>query len=184
LTYEELLGSTRAISFFRVPKINNPAIASLEFHKNYLKRILRITIHEREPYGIWCANACFWFDKEGIIFKEAASVKGALVRRISDNTQRDLSLGMRVLPPEQFKYILAAFDFLARVGLTPDELVISDFNKEEFYVDLLDGPRIFFSLRNNPSFAYEPLLALKTELIKLEYIDLRVPQRIFLKHRK
>lgn len=191
LSDADILGSERPISFFSSVRISHPAIAAATVSRDYFNRVLRIEISERERYGVWCAEprpegraaSCFWFDREGVLFSVAPRAEGSLVRRISDHTGRELLLGLPALEAERMGRILAAFELLARAGFHAEEMVIADLGKEETYADLLSGPRVIFSLRSDPTFAYEPLLSLKPELSKLEYIDLRVPQRIFLKYK-
>ncbi|MBI2037025.1 MAG: hypothetical protein HYT14_01535, partial [Candidatus Liptonbacteria bacterium] len=76
------------ISFFSSVRVSHPAIAGAAIHRDYFNRILRIEITERERYGVWCADACFWFDREGLLFSPAPRAEGALVRRVRDTTGR------------------------------------------------------------------------------------------------
>jgi len=183
LSQGELLGGAGPISFFSSVRISHPAVAGIVLHRDYFRRVLRIEVKERERFGIWCVASCFWFDKEGALFAEAPRAEGALVRRVSDRTGRELSLGGRALPPERLVQLLRAFELLTRAGLSAGEATIEDLSREEVYVELLEGPRVIFSLRSDPTFAYEPLLNLKDELPRIAYIDLRVDQRIFLKYK-
>lgn len=179
----ELLDSEGPISFFASVHVAHPAVAGVELRKDYVRRILIVIVRERERYGVWCAVSCFWFDREGVLFAIAPRAEGALVRRVSDGTGRELRLGSLALAPERLQMVLSAFELLERTGLSAEGLFIAELEKEEAYADLLAGPRVIFSLRSDPMFAYEPLLSLKPELSKLAYIDLRVGQRIFLKYR-
>lgn len=189
LTREELLGSEGPISFFTAVRIAHPAVLKATIHRDYLNRVLRIEITERERFGVWCSDAsalssaCFWFDRDGALFAPAPRAEGTLVRLVNDRTGRVFSPGARALAPTQFAHLLRAFELLEQVGLNRERVVIEDLENEEAYADLVYGPRVFFSLRNDPIFAYEPLLSLQKELHKLEYVDLRVDQRIFLKYR-
>ncbi|OGY96504.1 MAG: hypothetical protein A2128_00670 [Candidatus Liptonbacteria bacterium GWC1_60_9] len=188
LSREELLGGlpgqgTGPVSFFSPVRVSHPAIAGAAIHRDYFNRILRIDITERERYGVWCADACFWFDREGMLFSPAPRAEGALVRRVRDTTGRSLALGGQALPGDQLRSLVIAFDMLERARLTVEEVVLEDLSRAEATAQLLLGPRVLFSLRNDPAFAYEPLLNLAGELEKLAYIDLRTDQRIFLKYR-
>jgi cell division septal protein FtsQ len=64
-----------------------PEISRLEIEKIVLKKIIKITLTEREELGIVCKAGekdkeeiiknCFYIDKEGVIFKNAPQTSGS-----------------------------------------------------------------------------------------------------------
>jgi len=99
---------------------NYPQIAELKIEKNYFGREIKISVLERERFGIWCfysqINAddkqidadnisenlrsnlresafCGWFDKKGVIFSEALMAEGQLINKVDDFSSRSF-------PPE------------------------------------------------------------------------------------
>ena len=76
-----------------------PGVKSVAIEKDYENRKIVVRISEREPYGIWCdvesglspeSGECRWFDKDGVVFKEALFAKGAMITAVSDYSENDI----------------------------------------------------------------------------------------------
>ncbi|MEK9171062.1 MAG: hypothetical protein AAB789_01990, partial [Patescibacteria group bacterium] len=89
-----------------------PAITNISIKKELFHSLI-INFEKRIQIGIWCrpagdrpqADNCYYFDKEGIIFKEAPQTEGALILKIEDFEKKKVSSGDKVLSNEQLTFI-------------------------------------------------------------------------------
>lgn len=159
---------------------NEPQIAELTIKKDYFKRLIKTEVKEREKFGIWCANNCFWFDKKGVVFLESPSTEGSLINKIDDFSDRSLNLGDKILEEKFLLNLIKIFEILEKSGLKIKSLKLEDIALQEIITD--SSPKIYFSLRLEPGFALAALQSLKNiGLEKMEYIDLRVENRAYYK---
>lgn len=161
----------------------NSEISNLTIEKDYWHREIKITVSEREKFGIWCetpVNNCYWFDKNGVLFNGAPSAEGNLINKIDDFSNRPLKIGDSVLGEKLVSNLIKIFDVLEKADLGIKSLKME---KPEFQeISTESSPVIYFSLRNDPSFGLAAIESLKsTGLNKLEYIDLRVGNRAYYK---
>jgi len=166
------------------PNITDISIKKEPFHG------LIVNFEKRIQIGIWCNNAnCYYFDKEGIVFKEAPQTEGALILKIEDFEKKGVSLGDQVLNYNQLKFI-AEFNNkitennqfkIIKFKITPS----ANFNLEA----ITDrGWSIYLDQNQDPVLEANNLFTILNEVIKnkasnLEYIDLRIPSRVFYKMR-
>jgi len=187
---------------FKDVYLKGPEFASLVISSDLQKKEVIISVEEKEPYGVWClqtqtnadntqtnadsprelAAPCWWFDKEGVVFETAPYSEGALIYRVSDSSDAPLVLGSRVLEEKYFKYLRSIFESMKSLEVSVGSF---DFERklQEITVYLPDGTRILFSLRFDPQSNINALRMLKEKegLENIEYIDLRVENRIYLK---
>lgn len=168
-----------------------PKIGDLEIKKNLIKRIVKLIVKERGRLGITCQvkeeiENCFYVDKQGVIFEQAPQTSGSLILLIKDYSQREYEIGKKIFEQEIVDFISQA-----REGLSSEiGLMISDFNILSFPAKDLkaitgEGWYIIFDLEGDIK---SQLLALKAALIEkikdresLEYVDLRIENRIYYK---
>lgn len=164
-----------------------PAISEAKITRDYFEKKITITVKERERFGVWCrANECFWFDRDGVIFDNAPSAQSSLLPTIHDYSKTDIPLGSRVFSDSKhIENILAAFEIVNAIGIGIEELNLSRPELREFYVKTYDGAELRFSLDLDPRPFASALYKLKVDpgLKKLEYIDMRVENRIYYKPR-
>ncbi|MEK7657855.1 MAG: hypothetical protein AAB366_01525 [Patescibacteria group bacterium] len=159
---------------------NEPQIAELTIKKDYFKRLIKIEVKEREKFGIWCANNCFWFDKKGVVFLESPSTEGSLINKIDDFSDRSFNLGDKILEEKFLSNLIKIFEILEKSGLKIKSLKLEDIALQEIITD--SSPKIYFSLRIEPNFALAALQSLENiGFEKMEYIDLRVENRAYYK---
>lgn len=190
---------------------SQPVFSALEINKDYFKKEIFIKFKKREKFGIWCLNTqisadntqintdnpqksasnphtsafeCWWFDKDGIIFEKSPQTEGEMIYKINDYSGRQLNLTDKAINDELFKNLLKIFDVLKKADLNVKTLYIEDLALEETEVrppaDSI--PKIYFSLRFDPSFALPAIESLKkTGLEKIQYIDFRVENRVYYK---
>lgn len=187
------------------------SISKVIIKKDYFKRTLEIDYEKRDRYGVWClmsnsggamADAsstvdttsssivlatdnerCFWFDESGIIFSSAPHIEGNLVYRVDDYTNRSLVFGDVVLGSRLLPNLFKIFNFLDQFNFNERSLRLDDLALQEIKTNQITSstPGIYFSLRFDPAFALEPLQSIKSTLNGIQYIDLRVENRIYYK---
>ena len=162
-----------------------PAITDITIKKE-LFHALKIDFIKRVQIGIWCNNAnCYYFDKEGIIFKDAPQTEGALILKIKDFSPKEVLSGNRALNYEQLKFII---DFNNKIG-EKNQLKIIEFKiKPEPNIDLeaiTNGDwLIYLDSAQDPSVLVNNLMIVLNESIKnkikdLKYVDLRIPKHVY-----
>ena len=162
----------------------NILIAEVSSSINYFQRSLRVNIQERKGEVVWCQlnyHHCFWVDKTGVVFREAPFTEGSLFVRVDDSTDRTLVIGSLILEKEQVENFFAIKNLLSDLDVSLYNFNFSKPENQEIEAILSDGPKFYFSLRFKPNEFLRPLLELKKDFSKIDYIDLRVENRIYYK---
>ncbi len=171
-----------------------PAITGINVEKELFNG-LTIKFEKRIPVGIWChpmgdhpeGDDCYYFDKEGTIFKEAPITEGGLILKIQDSEKKEISLGDRAMNAEQLKFITDFNNnFIENSRIKIMEFKIGPSADFDLTAVTADGWLIYLDQKQNPALAANNLFTILNEVIKnkfsdLEYIDLRTPSRIFYK---
>jgi len=164
-----------------------PRIDSVEVKKEFPHR-LKINITERQSAGIWCFvadNRCFYFDKEGIAYAEAAHSSGFLILNVADYRGPAVALGSRVDSQEWIKNIITARELLLKTGISAAEFAIPSGSFDEFDAKTAEGWKIFFSNSTDITKQISSLAVLLRDKLPaekrkgLEYFDLRIQDRIY-----
>ena len=171
-----------------------PVITDISVEKK-LFNSLTVNFEKRIPIGLWCRPAggqpqvddCYYFDKEGIVFKEAPVTEGGLILKIQDSEKKEVSLGDRAINAEQLKFIM---DFNNEL-IDNSQIKVTEFKigpSADFDLTAVTalGWLIYLDQKQNPASVANNLFTILSEVIKnkiynLEYIDLRTPSRIFYK---
>lgn len=159
-------------------------ISQISSSVNLLRRTLEITIQERKGEVVWCQKSsgdCFWIDKSGIAFQKAPFAEGSMFIRVDDLTDRALAIGKAVLEKDLIENFFAVKNFLSNLDIGYYSFNFSKPENQEIEAALADGPKIYFGLRFKPDEFLKPLLELKNNFSKIQYIDLRVKNRIYYK---
>lgn len=163
-----------------------PAITGINVGKELFNG-LTVKFEKRIPIGIWCHSDCYYFDKEGIIFKEAPLTEGGLILKIEDSGNKEISLGEKAISADLLKFMM---DFSNEL-INNSQIKITEFkigSSADFDLKAVtaDGWLIYLDQNQTPASAASNLFTILNEVIKnkisnLEYIDLRIPTRIFYK---
>lgn len=166
------------------PKIETMAIKRIFFHG------LELTIKERKPVGIWCLNNrgdCYYFDQSGIAFQKVPKTSGFLFLTVDDLRNRTVQLGQPIETDEWVNPIVIAKDMLWKNNFQVDKFTIPDGSFGEFQTITPAGWKIFFSTKSNIKIQIEAMAGFieqkvtPDKLSKLEYIDLRINDKIYFK---
>lgn len=170
-----------------------PAITDISVKKK-LFNTLTVNFKKRVQIGIWChptggqpqADNCYYFDKEGIVFSQAPETEGGLILKITDLSKNDIPLGDKVLGDNRIYFIINFIDIVGKI----DKFKILEFkikpsSSVDFEAVTDTGWLIYLDDTQDPKVAVNNLLTVLDEAVKntgnLEYIDLRIPSRIFYK---
>jgi len=178
---------------------NFPLIKETSISVDLFARTVDISTIVRQKFGLWCYKnnfladtsasstdnsaqaSCFWFDRDGVAFVEGPDTEGQLIYKVVDIYNNPVQLGQKLLDQDSIDNITAMFNFLENSSLGYKTIYLSEPKLEEAHTDLSVAPVVYFSLRNNPSYALKAFLDSKSKMVKTGYIDLRVPDRIYYK---
>ncbi len=164
-----------------------PKLESLTVTKKNLHQ-LDISYTDRKPLGIWCIekdNKCFYFDKEGIAYAEAAQSSGFIYTMIRDQRDRTIDLGQNISDKTLIQKILDIKGNLQSIDLSIAEFIIPADSFEEISAKTTAGWKILFSTAiDNQKQILALQMLFKNKLssqdrIGLHYIDLRIQDRIY-----
>ncbi len=172
-----------------------PRIDSAEIRKEFPHE-LKITVSERQSAGIWCFIAsnkpfgdaqgkCFYFDKNGVAYAEAALSSGFLILNVADYRGQAVALGSRVSSEEWTKNIITVRELLLKIGVSIAEISIPSGSFDEFDAKTAGGWKILFSNSTDIAKQIASLGILFRDKLpaasraSLQYIDLRIQDRIY-----
>ena len=165
--------------------------------KKEFPNTINIKIEERKNIGVWCQieldeiatstekmiekkiNECFYFDSDGIIFREASLIKGGLVLNVY-GTEKLIKIRDEIMSPELVEFILFIREKL------PEIIDFEIVSFENLVATTNRGYQIYF----NPTYSARSQLEalrisiqkeIKQELDSLEYIDLKIEGRVYYK---
>ena len=179
--------SARELSLFlasQLPKVESLAVVKLTSHE------VGISVTERKPEGIWClvkTDRCFFFDGAGIAYEEAGLSEGFILTSVADGRLREIQLGSPVAPEEWFRSIATARDLLQKGGLEIKGVIIPENSFDEFSILVVPNWRVLLNIATDiPKQINSMFNVLKNKItssqrVGLEYIDLRIQDRIYYK---
>lgn len=134
-------------------------------------------------------DSCFYSSPDGFLFGSAPKESGSFFLRIKDNRKENYEIGDHFIPPSELDRIRIISEKIISVtheGI--DEISIS--KDEIFYYEASndDGWKIIFDSRTRPERASENFelayrKTLNEDLSKVDYIDLRLENRVFYKEK-
>jgi len=164
-------------------------VSDIDIYKSLLNRKIEIKIIERRGEGILCLeknNKCFYFDKEGKLFKESLGFDLPLI--VEDGRNKNFDLGSKFDDREILTKIIKTRNILGQLELTDlDEFYIPSGSFSDFWVKTNEGWYIYLNKEADLVNQLIGLRKLLDEKItqegrkKLEYIDLRVNNRVYYK---
>lgn len=174
------------------PRIND---ISLELDP-FKERALYIALSERREVGVWCRRVgennedeCYFIDNKGYVFAQAPVYSGGAVFVYRGGIQ-DEPLGNHFLDPESFTKLHAFIHAIQKSSklsvLEPIELEQVTDNK--YQIHLQSGAYIFINEQQELEQIYDTLVTVvdKEDIVisDIEYIDLRIEDKVFYKHKE
>ncbi len=168
-----------------------PRVRSISVDRSYINRTVQINVDERAPFGIWCSGekeACFWFDREGVLLDSAPAAAGNLIPVVHDYSEKYLRSQTKVLDTSAVENLATIFDVLSATNLNVREVRLEDRSLQELTVVLQSGPVLYFSLRFPAAETASVITSLKKNgggknpyFSELQSIDFRVEHRAYYK---
>ncbi len=171
-----------------------PSITDISIEKKLFHTVI-VGFSKRIQIGIWCPegaplgqNNCFYFDKDGVIFSQAPQTVGSLILKIKDYSKNDIPLGSKVLSGNQINFIIVFMSKIAENNkIKILEFKIKPNSSVELEAITNNNWSIYLDDKQDPAVAVKNLLSILEEAVKntghLEYVDLRIPSRVFYKLR-
>jgi len=167
------------------PDLSRTAFAEAIIKRDWLRQSIVINIQERKQLAIWCDknDNCYWMDKEGLLFENAPRTEGSLILTVSDISDNAAIKNTKVVEERFASNLAVILDGLKKLRVSIKKIT---FNRElqEIHAETYSGPNLLFSIRLDPTFNLESLQSLQEKLNfkDINYIDLRVENRIFYKN--
>jgi len=168
-------------------------IRSVEVKKTFPDRI-DVKIEERKALIVWCAgSSCYIIDEQGYAYTEAnfesEEIRQNNLIKITDLSGKSLELGEKILEPEYVNFIFNIRDVIERetgIGIS-DEYQTQFRISGEIHIKTSDGWYVYLSSDLPLDQSARTLKAFLEKEIpnelrpELEYVDLRVENKVFYK---
>ena len=165
-------------------------IKNISIDKKYFGAIA-VKIEERSNSALYCKTEnCAYADESGFVFEKAPYFSGAVFLKFIDQRWPEKVLedfiGSNLIEESEFKKILEFAGLAAKIGNGIKEVVLKKENIYEFYTK--EGWKIILNDKNEPKSAYLNLITaldanIKDKRTKLDYIDLRLGNKIYFKYK-
>lgn len=167
-------------------------IKSVDVSKN-LPDGLTVKIEERNPSALLCENKnCFFIDDTGYVFEESPFFSGDIFIKFIDqredvgNLVSDRKLSFQLIPESGFRNLINFSESLSKDGIKISGMVLKNEGLYEFHTS--EEWYILLSERSDYKISIDNLRIALNEQIKekrpeLEYIDLRLQNKVFFKYR-
>lgn len=156
---------------------NYPSVEKVDINKNTDREII-ITIKDRKALGVWCDQNCFFFDDEGILFKESFRFTGAVFTKWT----KIASTTSNFYEKAPCLDICINQDFIKFLTNNKVSKIVIDENEDlkmyteyGFYIKSLNNAST--TMRNINIFSNQ----YKENLNNLEYLDVRFEDKIYYK---
>lgn len=155
-----------------------PSIEKVDIKINS-KKIVTVEIKDRLPLGVWCADECYFYDSDGVIFKKSFKYTGP----IFTSWERDPKTSVNYLDAVQCEKLCTDLVFTKFLGDNQIEKAVIG---EEF-IDLYSANGYYIKAGLDATTTINHILKITSEkpefLNSLEYIDVRFPTKIFYKEK-
>lgn len=162
------------------------SLEKISINTDIATKYVSIKVEEHDFKGVICKSDtdCYGLNEAGVVYTKAPYVEGNLIFKIDDRSSRSLVLGHKFLPKDQWiERMFKTIDLLKKQNIGIKSVYIKDINLKEWGLNLFSGPDIYFSF----DFVPENLNQVVESFFKqsgsksYDYIDLRIPGRIYYK---
>lgn len=162
-------------------------VKSVDVSKNFPDGLL-VKTEERNPSALLCEDKnCFFVDDSGYVFEESPFFSGDIfIKFIDRRNERNFSAGSKILPEEEFRNLINFSESLSKDGIKISSIILKNEGLYEFHTS--EEWYILLSERSDYKISVDNLRIALNEQIKekrpeLEYIDLRLQNKVFFKYR-
>ena len=164
----------------------HPVLASAGVHAAGFTTIA-VDLLERQPRALWCSDACYFMDEDGVVYGEAP-VFSEPVYTVYIGTTTGAALPRQFLAPADFGALSALVDAIVQ-KLSDEKLATVEVNADQdVAMNFASGFVLKFALHDEGGDTFERLaLALTAEpfvshkLAEFEYLDLRFGDKLYYK---
>ncbi len=149
---------------------------------------LTVKIEERKPFALLCRKEvleCAFLDENGFIFEKAPYFSGSVFTKFfDDKNTRDLPVGGNLIGQEEFLRIREFAELARKENVEITEIILKEDGICDFHTS--EGWFMKASKEDDPKIVFENLKLTFENQIKdkrsdLEYIDLRLNNKVFFK---
>ncbi len=164
-----------------------PRMKQLTFGTDVLNNNLEVSYTLREAHFLWCNNilqqACYLVDTHGIIFEKSDIVENTLLTKVEDKYFENVAIGKKI-PLPYIETMKAFEETFSRRKLRLTKFTINA--PFSLAASLLSGVEVRFSSQKEIKEQTEKLATFLSsqsvdKLSTLQYIDLRIEDRIYYK---
>lgn len=170
-------------------------IKKIIIDKKYFDTLV-IKLEERDNPVLFCKKEdCAYSDENGFVFEKAPYFSGAVFLKLIDQRNSDDDenektiekyLGLNLMAENEFDKILEFVKLMGKTAGGVSEVILKKENIYEFYTQ--EGWKIILNDKNEPKSAYLNLVTalesnVKDKRTKLDYIDLRLGNKVYFKYR-
>lgn len=175
-----------------------PRIEEINLEKKYPSDI-KIAIKEKEVSEILCkgdkywdgkkeedTSKCYFIDKNGVAFDEAAQTQGFLILKIIDKREQDIGLNSKALNKEFVDFVGVIRKKFKSVLSQNIKWFVLEHPAQREVVAVVDNWKIIFNIEGSPEkqlFVLKEVMEkeIKDQKNNLEYVDLRIDGRAYYK---
>lgn len=149
-----------------------------------------VSVSERTTWAVVCrGDSCFYASTDGFLFERAPNDPGSFFLRITDSRDENYDIGSVFISRPELERIQNIIEKIK--SATNEDIDTLSLNKKEvYYYEAANdtGWKIIFDSLTDPVLAAENFAlayknTLNEDLSKVDYIDLRLENRIFYKER-
>lgn len=166
-----------------------PGIKEIKVSKKF-PPALTIKAQDRQKAMIYCGKTdCFYLDDDGIIFEEAPEIYGGLKAVLKDESGREIKKSEKAIDPKLIDFIVQAQKIInEEVNISLVNFEISKYPVADLIAITPEEWKIMFDTKLDLVGQVASLKKVLEEKIKdqrsmLEYIDLRIGNRVYYKIR-
>ncbi len=169
-------------------EIEDVSIA-LFFDEKFFNKV-KIIIKERTKDGIICPSSyelnCFFFDKEGLLFKQSPESRGPFILSVRDETKDNFKLGGRIENENLINaliYLKKEFSNITVIGIKEIKIINQNY---DFILQTNNDWKIYFDPQESVERQLHVLKTLFAEKTinaqePMAYIDLRIKNKAYIK---
>lgn len=183
--FKKILGRQNLMAWnISRPDISKTALAEAIISRDWIRQSVKIRVRERGRLAIWCDmnNDCDWIDENGMAIEKAPQTEGSLIITIHDDSAKQIIQGANILEDRFIANLVSIIKNVAAMKLPIKRATYSP-KLQEIRIENYGGPDLFFSIRFDPTQNISSLHTLqeKMDTGKINYIDLRVENRLYYK---